>query len=486
MNFAPPISTSTPSFSEFDPTPIPWQRDLINGVFHDFDYALGTHEILLSGSVGSGKSLPAAHCALRHLLSFPKSRCVLARRAMPDLRDTIFTKLVEHLEGTVKADGKLFREGYDFGLSNHNCKMWFANGSEVISRSWADKNYKKLGSVEASIALVEELTENRGEDEMAIRYLRMRVGRLPHVPQQWIIYATNPDSPSHFAYDYFQIGQRQSGKTEGLNPTRHVYFSLTEDNPFLPPWYVEQLKEDLDPKLALRMLRGQWVEIASDVVYHAYSEEKNFSAEAYVVDERKPVYINWDFNIGEGKPLSLCLSQVDIKSDQVERFHFFAEVIIQGASTEDACNELADRGLLNYRTRYVVHGDSTGGSKSTKSKSSDYDIIRKFLANYKNSHGEQLDFEMDVPASNPPVRTRHNLMNAYCRNDAGRSRLTVYKGCPTLNKGMKLTALKKGGQYIEDDSKEYQHVTTAAGYHVARVHRRIQDTRRFVGAVRIR
>jgi hypothetical protein len=31
---------------------------------------------------------------------------------------------------------------------------------------------------------------------------------------------------------------------------------------------------------------------------------------------------------------------------------------------------------------------------------------------------------------------------------------------------MKLTSLKKGADYIEDDSKEYQHVTTSIGYRV--------------------
>lgn len=204
-----PSKASTPTYSEFDPYEISWQGRLIDDVFHNVDYTLGVHEFLLSGTIGSGKSLPAAHCMIRQLLTWPKARGVLARRAMPDLRDTIFGKLCEHLEGTVKADGSIFREGKDYGVARNNCRIWFANQSEVISRSWADKRAKKMGSIEASCAIVEELTENDEDDWNAIRYLRMRVGRLPHVPQAWIIYCTNPDAPSHFAYDYFQIGQRQ-------------------------------------------------------------------------------------------------------------------------------------------------------------------------------------------------------------------------------------------------------------------------------------
>jgi hypothetical protein len=201
---------STPSYSEFDPSLIPWQAQLVDDVFHNVDYSLGVHEFLLSGSLGSGKSLPAAHCALRHLLTWGRSRCILGRKAMPDLRDTIFAKLCEHIEGTVKSDGTVFREGRDYGITRMNCRIWFANGSECISRSWADGNYKKLGSLEASCAVIDEASENDADDEIALRYLRTRIGRLPHVPQNWIILCTNPDTPAHFLYKYFQIGERQA------------------------------------------------------------------------------------------------------------------------------------------------------------------------------------------------------------------------------------------------------------------------------------
>jgi len=45
-------------------------------------------------------------------------------------------------------------------------------------------------------------------------------------------------------------------------------------------------------------------------------------------------------------------------------------------------------------------------------------------------------------------------------------RLFIYKKCKVAHEGMRLTSLKKGADYIEDDSKEYQHVTTAIGYRV--------------------
>jgi hypothetical protein len=56
------------------------------------------------------------------------------------------------------------------------------------------------------------------------------------------------------------------------------------------------------------------------------------------------------------------------------------------------------------------------------------------------------------------------LTNGQFKNANGKVNLFVDKGCKTLEKGFRLTKLKPGGQYIEDDSKPYQHITTAAGY----------------------
>jgi hypothetical protein len=84
-----------------------------------------------------------------------------------------------------------------------------------------------------------------------------------------------------------------------------------------------------------------------------------------------------------------------------------------------------------------------------------------------------LNFQYLVPPANPAIRLRHNKLNAYCLNALGERRLFLYKGCDTLDEGLRLTKLKAGGQFVEDDSKPYQHCTTALGYAVvalARTH----------------
>lgn len=312
------------------------------------------------------------------------------------------------------------------------------------------------------MAVFEELSENYGDDEKAYHEISMRVGRIKHIPEKLIISATNPDAPSHWVYKHFMAKQREN---------RTVFYSVTEDNPFLPSSYIAKLKEDLDPMMAKRMLYGQWVEIKSEVIYHQYNKDYSFKPYSYEINPLADIHITWDFNIGEGKPLSLCLFQfIDRK------VHVFGEVVIDGADTEESCHELAGKGWLDYQDmKYRIHGDATGKSRNTKSKASDYDIINKFMANYRTKQGVKLDYEIEVPSSNPPVRTRHNLMNAYCRNANNEVRLYVYKDAPTVDEGMRLTALKKGGQYVEDDTKRYQHITTALGYGVWWVDREIKE-----------
>ena len=365
---------------------------------------------------------------------------MLGRRSLPDLKDTIFQKIVEHLED----EAERLKEGRDYEVNWSTAKIWFRNGSEIISRSWADKKFKKFRSLELSAAVFEELTENDDDGSQAYHETKNRVGRLTHIPEKWIISCTNPDGPRHWAYKYFIQNQ---------SPTRHVIYSLTKDNVFLPPWYVEQLRKDMDPKMALRMLQGQWVEIDQDKIYHSYGDANYLPNVQYRPDPYYPTYLCFDFNIADGKPMSSAAYQYIN-----DHFHIFAETIVHGSRTMDIMEEWLDKGIFDHKNKIIIHGDATGQARDTRSIMSDYDLIKRFL----NQHN--IIYEMQVPRDNPPIRSRHNRVNAYCKNDLGQTRLSVYQGCGKIDEGFRLTALKKGGQYIEDDSKDYQHVTTAIGY----------------------
>lgn len=435
---------SKPTFCGFSPDVIKSQREVIDYI-ECFDFSTGNAEILLSGSYGSAKSILLAHLIVKHCLQNKRSRVGIGRMGMPDLKRTLWREIIEHI-----ADD--FIEGVHYEINRSTMTMTWMNGAEIICLSWADQLFGKFRSLNLSMVVIEELSEDENTPNelnmKAFKVLKSRLRRLPHVKQNLFIAATNPGAPGHWAYKYFIEGSEKYS-------TRKVFYSRTEDNPFLDPVYIQQLRQDLTPKEAERYLDGKWVEIAGEVVYYEYRSTEQFRRYEYKVDPSYPVILAYDFNIGNGKPMSMCLSQFI-----QDEWHFFDEVVIEGARTADTIDELAARGLLRSDWTYQLCGDAAGKNRDTRSSRSDYDILTKEL------ESRQLRFQYLVPAANPPVRTRHNRVNAYCRNAAGQTRLWVYEKAKTLDEGFRLVKLKPGANYIEDDSKKYQHITTAAGYAV--------------------
>lgn len=429
---------SVPNLQEF--RPLPQQLEVIKYLRRQADYSKGVHEVLLSGSVGSAKSLTIAHLGVTHCIQYPGANFLIGRLALPDLKETLCKRIQQHL----------FDTGIDYRFNKQTGHFSLPNRSEITAVSWADANLEKLGSHEFSSGAIEELTETKNKEPY--EKLLQRIGRLPHVPETFMIAATNPDSPSHWAYKSLIAAQSERVK---------VFYSNTYDNPFLPKSYVDGLLERLDEKQAQRMIYGKWIEINSEMIYYAYGSWNRRHGE-YEIDKRYPIIMAWDFNIGEGKPLSVALMQYIRDKDE---FHIFDEIVVEGQRTLDAMEEAEARGLFSPEYTYIIRGDRSGRNNDTRSVKTDYDIIEKFLSNLTVKN-QKIQFRKEVPKANPPIRERHNTVNGYLKNANGRTRMFVWDKAKTADEGFRLTALKKGATYLEDDSKEYQHITTAIGYAV--------------------
>jgi len=433
---------SEPFFTKFSPDVIPYQKAVCD-LIDRFDFSQGNLEVLLSGSYGSAKSTLMAHLLIRHCVEYPGARVCIARRSLPDLKRTIWKEVLEHMELD-------FIEGRHYRINRSSNTLRFKNGSEMITATWADKRYKKFRSLKLSMLVIEEIVENDEQDEEAFKQLKARLRRLPHVPENILMAATNPDAPGHWVWKYF-IEPNSNGSK---HPYRHVFYSKTEQNPFLDPTYVRQLREDMSPKEAERYLDGQWNELKGEVIYYEYDSQAQYRKTVeYQIDPKHQVILAFDFNIGDGKPMSaIMLQHID------DQFHGFGEAVIHGARTAQIIEDWDGRGLLKPEYEYLITGDSAGKNRDTRSTRSDYDIIMKELSD------RGLKYIYGVPPANPPLRTRHNRVNAYCKNAVGDRRLYFYRGCAVADEGMRLVKLKAGGNYIEDDSKAFQHITTAIGY----------------------
>lgn len=443
------IERSQPHLSGFDPYVIPYQGELLDLVRGSWDYSKGNLEILLSGSYGSAKSIMMAHLAITHCLENDRARVCLARKTLPDLKDTIYKEILEHIENDDSEDRLI--EGVDYWATPTRGYILFSNGSEIISRSWADKKYKKGRSLKLSMLIFEELTENNQEDKQAFDTLKARLRRLPHVKENVLIAATNPDEPDHWVYKYFVQDPR---------PYKKVFYSVTFDNPFLDPVYVQQLRESMTPDEEKRFIYGQWISIEGKGIYYNYSSDRNFLRdEVYEFNLNYPIRLMHDFNIGHGKPMSCAVGQC---INGV--WHIKKTYLIEGFRTLDIIEELADDGVFENKTSFTVHGDATGRSRDTRSTQSDYDIIEEFLANYKRQDGSSLEYSIEVPAANPPIKQRWKHVNSKFLNALEQVRFFVYSEAADADEGFRLTKLKKGSGLAEDDSFRCQHVTTGIGY----------------------
>lgn len=441
-----------PSLSTFNPYEIRWQGHAVNKIRGDFDYSSGRHDLLFSGAAGSAKSTLAAHLISTHCLQNKGALFCIGRLGLPDLKATLCREIYDHIAPDLK-------EGKHFSYNKTSGGFEFANGSEIITRTWHDRNYRKARSLLLSGFAVEEGTENSSEQFVNFfPEYSSRVGRRPWVKENLTLMMTNPDAPSHSIYEYYILkgNQYRDGRmiSRGEKPRRHVFYSVSSDNPFLPSGYIESLYESFSEKEVRRMVFGEWVEIAKEVIYYSYDEELSVIPD-FKPNPAYPIYITHDFNIALGKPMSCALFQ-RIGKD----FIFFEEVVIEGARTEDIYDELCAKGLVNQDFYYIITGDATAKHNDTRQNHSDYDLINLYMRR------RGFRFEIDVPFSNPGVRDRHIKVNGQLKNANDRTSVKIAAKCETIRKGFRLSRLKKGSQYLEDDSasQPWQHISTACGY----------------------
>lgn len=427
-------------FSEFDPYLIKWQGEVIDYI-EDFDF--DEHErldLLFSGTLGSAKSTLGAHLAIKHCFENPEARCYVGRRVQEDLKKTLWQEILDHLAVD-------FKKGIDYDLNKSDLTIRFkANDSELCGISWANVSPQKFRSHKISMFVVEEITENHDpDDEACVRQIMSRLQRIPHIKRNMFLGMCNPDDPEHWIYKMFFEMQTES---------RKPFSSSMDDNIFLPKTYKQNVRGSISPREAERLVDGKWISLKGETIYREYEKELQYKTEQYQLSYGLPIWFTWDFNIGVGKPMSCIFFQYLPERDE---FHFFNEVILDSVTTDETMYEIINRKFLDSKYQYKLTGDSAGKHRDTRQKRDDYLIIQDHMT----SNGTKPEY--CVLASNPPIRRRHNLVNRYCKNALGNRRLFIWN-CPTADQGLRLTKLKDGGQYVEDDSKRYQHITTAIGY----------------------
>lgn len=362
---------------------LPHQAELVEDEITPF--------LVLVGGLGSAKTTALAWKALTLAMLNPGLPGMLLEQTHSQLKDILYPAFGVRGE----EDGVLARAGirYTMRWADRDLILHLPQGDTPIWFRSADRPLP--GS---SIAWV-------GLDEVGLlpwKSIKQALARVRHPSarvRQRVLVGT-PEGFNHF-HSYAEGKQRRElervARKEGRPPPVRLIRARTDDNPFLPPGYVEESLSGFDDSELEAYRNGLFVP-PSGRVYTRFARER------HVVDctqERaRPTHVFCDFNVGKMVWL--------VASVESGRVHVVDEVVRENTDTYEHTRATIQRlaeltGLPPdvAARRVTAITDAAGSARKTSAKKSDTQILR--------DHG----IRVEHPRANPYVEDRvHSVQRA--------------------------------------------------------------------------
>lgn len=245
-------------------------------------------------------------------------------------------------------------------------------------------------------------------------------------------------TPDGFNY-FYELFNKGKAEQDGFNS----WFFKSIDSPFIDPEEIESARKELDERTFRQEYEASF-ETATGRIYYSFDRLLNDAKEDYKKDV--PLYITVDFNVS---PMCWLIIQ------NIRGIDFVIEEIVRrNTNTEEMAKIVGD--LFGYDKRIVFYGDYSGTFRSTKSPSTDYDVIRQILPN--------TDFRIKP---NPSVIDRVNAVNSRLCSASGQRKLFINtEKCPELVKDLEQVVWKEGKREIDKSNIERTHSSDALGYYI--------------------
>lgn len=370
------------------------------------------------GGFGSGKTFVGCLDLITFMAKHPKTRVGYFGPTYPAIRDIFYPTFEEaaHLLGftvDIKETNKevhLYRNGFYYGT--------------VICRSM--DNPSTIIGFKISRALTDELdvlSKEKAESAWNKIAARMRL-RIDGVVNS-IGVTTTPEG-FKFVYSKFKQDPTQSYSM--------VQASTYENEEFLPPDYIDSLRETYPDQLIEAYLNGQFVNLTSGTVYGSYDRKRCRSNET--IKPGEPLFIGQDFNVGK------MASTIYVKREN--GLHAVDE-LCDLFDTPDVIRVIDDR-WANNGHRIIVYPDASG--KNRKSNNASTSDIALF---------EHAGYDVRVNASNPAVKDRVLSMNKAL--ESGKVWINDAK-CPSTARGLEQQAYDKNGEPEKSSGVDHQNDAT--------------------------
>ncbi len=215
-------------------------------------------------------------------------------------------------------------------------------------------------------------------------------------------------------------------------------------------WYEEEKKRRSPQDLAAEVDIDYTASI-SDKAYEAFNYERH-TTDDDLYDSHLPINLMCDFNVD---PMCWSMGHEIKREDRI-----FDELAVHVTDTGTVISKFCSRYASHQNKVIYIYGDATGKRKDTRSKSSDYSIIKSVL----QSKGWQVI--MQVPLSNPPIKSRINAVNKrlcdwQCDD---KSWVLISRKCRVLIDSLEQTRRKDDGI---DKTDNVEHMSDGFGYYEA-------------------
>jgi len=247
-----------------------------------------------------------------------------------------------------------------------------------------------------------------------------------------------PEGLNHF-YDRYQYALNAN------DPEWKAYTWPSSD--ILPAETIEAARRQMSLKQFKQEYEASW-ETASGRIYEDYGQE-NTTGEKILPHEQ--LCYSHDQNY---VPLSSCISVI-----REGKIYILDEIILTSAVSRQSAMEFVEKFKDHKNKNVLIYGDPAGRAGEKHGHASDYTDIEDVL----KSNG--WSYIRKVKRAAPAIKDRQNAVRAMICNAMGERSLFINPvTAPWSHKGIATTQLQKGSTFQEDQTNQYQHVTTAIGY----------------------
>lgn len=380
------------------------------------------------GGLGSGKTFVGCLDMLNFFGKHPGTRQGYFGPSYPAIRDIFyptFEEAAELLGFTVairqaNKEIHVYRNGFYYGT--------------VICRSM--DNPGSIIGFKISRALVDEI-DTLKKDKATQAWVKI-IARLRLTIDGVVNGVGVTTTPEGFLFVYEKF------KKDPTKSYSMVQASTYENEIYLPPDYIDSLRESYTDQLVNAYLMGQFVNLTAGTVYHCFDRELNKSTET--IKDGEHLYIGMDFNVGK------MSSVTHIKRGDCAHA---VDEIMGGLDTPHMISMIKSKYWPDGKNRNIyVYPDASGDSrKSVDASTTDIDLL------------QQAGFYVIVDGSNPRVKNRVNAVNAMFKNAKGERRYFINPDtCKLTVEAFEQQAYNKNGE--PDKTSDIDHPVDAAGYFI--------------------